>query len=87
MTPAPRLSTTPANSAAGENGKAGLVWYFPAMISVSKKFSAAARDAHHGFARPGGGIGNVGEFKIVGGAVVGAEQGFHGMLAVVGLAF
>ena len=42
VTPGPTLSTMPANSAPGENGKAGLYWYFPAMISVSKKLSAAA---------------------------------------------
>src|SRR5687767_6525101 len=42
LTPSPRLSTVPANSAPGENGNAGLYWYFPAMISRSKKFSAAA---------------------------------------------
>ena len=42
VTPAPTLSTTPANSEAGENGKGGLNWYLPAMISVSKKLSAAA---------------------------------------------
>ena len=42
VTPAPTLSTTPANSEAGENGNGGLNWYLPAMISVSKKLSAAA---------------------------------------------
>src|SRR5262249_42144609 len=42
VTPAPTLSTTPANSPPGENGKGGLVWYLPAMISVSKKFSPTA---------------------------------------------
>ena len=35
-------------------------------------------DAHHRFARPGRGVGNVGKFEVVGGAVTGAEQGFHG---------
>ena len=35
-------------------------------------------DAHHGFARPGHRVGDVGKFKVVGGAVTGAEQGFHG---------
>src|SRR5215472_13520948 len=42
VTPAPTLSTTPANSPPGENGNGGLVWYLPAMISVSKKFSPTA---------------------------------------------
>src|SRR5262249_45935908 len=42
VTPAPTFSTTPANSPPGENGKGGLVWYLPAMISVSKKFSPTA---------------------------------------------
>src|ERR1700751_3261133 len=42
LTPAPTLSTTPANSPPGENGNGGLVWYLPAMISVSKKLSPTA---------------------------------------------
>src|ERR1700691_5423963 len=42
VTPPPTLSTTRANSDAGENGNGGLCWYLPAMISVSKKLSAAA---------------------------------------------
>src|SRR6185312_143549 len=42
VTPGPTLSTVPANSAAGENGSGGLVWYLLAIINVSKKFSAAA---------------------------------------------
>src|SRR5215831_4217518 len=42
VTPAPTLSTTPANSPPGENGNGGLVWCLPAMISVSKKFSPTA---------------------------------------------
>src|SRR5580692_9574834 len=42
VTPAPTLSTTPAISAAGENGKGGLIWYLPWIIRISKKFSAAA---------------------------------------------
>src|SRR4029077_6579384 len=41
-TPGPTLSTTPANSPPGENGNGGLVWDFPAMISVSKKFNPTA---------------------------------------------
>src|SRR5215510_4458569 len=41
-TPAPTLSTTPANSPPGENGKGGLVWYLPATMSVSKKFKPTA---------------------------------------------
>src|SRR5262245_15584452 len=41
-TPGPTLLTTPANSPPGENGNGGLVWYFPAMISVSKKFNPTA---------------------------------------------
>src|SRR6266566_2726259 len=44
-TPGPTLSTTPANSEAGENGNGGLCWYLPAISSVSKKLSAAARMA------------------------------------------
>src|SRR5438270_9554719 len=35
------LSTTPANSEAGENGNGGFTWYLPAISSVSKKLSAA----------------------------------------------
>src|SRR5215216_456590 len=42
VTPAPTLSMTPATSAAGENGKGGLIWYLPWIIRMSKKFSAAA---------------------------------------------
>src|SRR4051812_5328226 len=42
VTPAPTLSITPATSAAGENGKGGLIWYLPWIIRMSKKFSAAA---------------------------------------------
>ena len=68
----------PANSAAGENGIGGLFWYLPAMISVSKKFSAAALDAHHRLAGRRFGVGNIGQFEVVGRAVMGAEQGFHG---------
>src|ERR1700679_3294429 len=41
VTPAPTLSTTPATSAAGENGNGGLIWYLPWIINRSKKFSAA----------------------------------------------
>src|SRR4051794_13847066 len=41
VTPAPTLSITPATSAAGENGKGGLIWYLPWIIRMSKKFSAA----------------------------------------------
>ena len=78
VTPAPTLSTTPANSAAGENGKAGLCWYLPAMISVSKKFSAAASTRTTASPGAGAGFGDVGECEIVGRAVMGAEQGFHG---------
>ena len=77
-TPAPTLSTSPANSAAGENGKAGLCWYLPAMISVSKKFSAAALTRTTASPGPGVGFGQLGQFKVVGSAVMGAEQGFHG---------
>src|SRR6266404_5694024 len=40
-TPEPTLSTTPATSAAGENGNGGLIWYLPWIINKSKKFSAA----------------------------------------------
>ena len=35
-------------------------------------------DAHHRFARPRRRLGDVGKFKVVGRAVTGAEQGFHG---------
>src|SRR3954451_18245499 len=42
VTSAPTLSITPATSAAGENGKGGLIWYLPWIIRMSKKFSAAA---------------------------------------------
>src|ERR1700761_2094535 len=42
VTSAPTLSTTPAISAAGENGNGGLIWYLPWIIRMSKKFSAAA---------------------------------------------
>src|ERR1700761_2173778 len=42
LTPSPTLSITPAISAAGENGKGGLIWYLPWIIRMSKKFSAAA---------------------------------------------
>src|SRR3954469_5153874 len=41
VTPAPTLSTTPATSAAGENGNGGLIWYLPWIIKRSKKSSAA----------------------------------------------
>src|SRR5215475_12914122 len=41
VTPAPILATTPATSAAGENGNGGLIWYLPWIIRMSKKFSAA----------------------------------------------
>ena len=48
------------------------------MISVSKKLSAAALTRTT--ASPGAGhrVGDIGKFKVVGGAVAGAEQGFHG---------
>ena len=75
--PAPTLSTSPANSAAGENGKAGLVWYLPAMISVSKKLSAAARTAHHRLAVGRHRIGQIADLELIGPAVAGAENGFH----------
>ena len=74
----------PANSADGENGNAGLVWYLPAIISVSKKFSAAAAIADHGFAGRGRRIGDIGQFEVVGRAVTGAEQGFHGVRMMEG---
>src|SRR5205807_6855117 len=41
VTPGPTLSTTPATSAAGENGNGGLIWYLPWIIRRSKKFKAA----------------------------------------------
>jgi len=69
------LSTWPANSAAGENGIGGLVWYLPAIISVSKKLSAAL-DAYHGLARAGLGVGNIGNFQIVGRAITRTKQAF-----------
>src|SRR3981081_428599 len=40
VTPAPKLSMTPATSAAGENGNGGLIWYLPLILTRSKKFSA-----------------------------------------------
>src|SRR5690606_3552973 len=42
VTPSPTALTVPASSAPGENGSGGLNWYLSSMISVSKKFSAAA---------------------------------------------
>ena len=68
----------PANSAPGENGKAGLYWYLPAMISVSKKLSAAAATRTTASPGPGDRVGQVGELEIVGRAGAGAEDGFHG---------
>src|SRR5437588_12119018 len=44
-TPLSTFSTTPANSAPGENGNGGLCWYLPAIIRVSKKLSATALTA------------------------------------------
>src|SRR6202048_1776044 len=41
-TPEPTVSTVPANSAPGENGNGGLVWYFPATMRVSRKLRPAA---------------------------------------------
>src|SRR5262245_2416553 len=57
VTPAPTLSTTPANSPPGENGNGGLVWYLPAMISVSKKFSPTAATLATTSPRPATGSG------------------------------
>src|SRR5438067_2435299 len=51
------LSTTPANSEAGENGNAGFTWYLPAISSVSKKFSAADLIATTTSPEPGVGLG------------------------------
>ena len=59
------LSTTPENSAAGENGNGGLIWYLPAMISVVEEIERRGLDPDHGFARPGDGIGNVRQCQIV----------------------
>ena len=56
-----------------------MIWYFPAMISVSKKFSAAASIRTTASPGPGDGVGDIGEFEVVGRAVTGAEQGFHGV--------
>ena len=66
VTPAPTLSTTPANSPPGENGNGGLIWYLPAMIRVSKKFRPTA--ATLATTSPGAGdrIGDVREHEVVG---------------------
>ena len=78
VTPAPTLSTTPANSEAGENGNGGLNWYLPAMISVSKKLSAADLTATTTSPAARHRIGQVVEFEIVRAAEARAENGFHG---------
>ena len=82
VTPAPTLSTMPANSAPGENGKVGLYWYLPAMISRSKKLSADRGDCDHSLARSGYRIGQIGDGQIVRRARACAEQGFHGRFPV-----
>ncbi len=82
VTPSPTASTTPANSAAGENGSVGLSWYFPAMISVSKKFSAAAftRTTASPESRRGSGISL--QFEIVRPAQTGAQNSFHYIFSI-----
>src|SRR5205807_9570158 len=42
LTPAPTSVTTPPASLPGENGKAGLVWYVPAISKMSAKLTPAA---------------------------------------------
>ena len=74
----PRLSTVPANSAAGENGIARLGLVFAGDDQRVEEIQRRRRDPHHGFAGAGRGVGNVGKFEVVGRAVTGAEQGFHG---------
>ena len=71
------LSTTPENSAAGENGNGGLCWYLPATISVSKKLSAAALIRTTAWPAAGLRLGDIGKFKFPGRAEMGAEDGFH----------
>src|SRR5262245_2143310 len=55
-TSGPTALTMPANSAPGENGGSGLYWYFPSMISVSKKLRPTALTATT--ASPGRGTGD-----------------------------
>jgi hypothetical protein len=52
VTPVPRLSIVPANSAAGENGGSGLNWYLPAMISGVEKIQRRRMDFYDCLAGP-----------------------------------
>ena len=83
VTPAPTLSTTPANSPPGENGNGGLVWYLPAMISVSKKLSPTAATLATTSPGPATGSGMSASTRSSGGAEAGAENGFHGCGSIV----
>ncbi len=56
----------------------GLVLVFPGDDQGIEKVQCCRGNPHHGFTGPGPGVGNVGKFEIVGSAVTGAEQCFHG---------
>ena len=79
VTPAPTLSTMPANSAAGENGKAGLYLVLAGDDQRVEEIQRRGVDSHHRLARarPPGRAGRA-MVEIVGRAGAGAEQGFHG---------
>src|SRR5205823_2008849 len=69
----------PVNSAPGENGNSGLYWYFPAMISRSKKLSATASTRTTACPGPATGSGRSPMVRsVVRAAGAAAEQGFHG---------
>ena len=62
----------------GRKRERRLVLVFAGDDQGVEKVQRRRLDAHQDFARPRRGLGDVGEFKVVGGPVTGAEQGFHG---------
>src|ERR1700748_2858786 len=73
VTPAPTLSTTPAISAAGENGKGGFDLDHQDVEEIQRR----CLDRDHGLAGTGHGIRHVGQHEVVGLAKLRAENGFH----------
>ena len=84
VTPAPTLSTTPANSAPGENGNGGFAWYLPAMISVSMKLRPTAATLATTSPAPAAGSGTSASTRSSGGPKRWQRMAFTGGLRWLG---
>ena len=80
VTPAPTLSTVPANSPPGENGNARLGLVLARDDQRVEEIQSRRRDLGHDLAGTGDRVGNIREHEVVGGAVALTENGFHGRI-------